>query len=45
MRIRVGERTHCRALLELGSGFNPEFSGLENIYLNGTLLGLTQTIV
>ena len=31
------------ALLELGSGFNPEFSGLENIYLNGTLLGLTQT--
>jgi len=29
------------ALLELGSGFNPEFSGLENIYLNGTLLGLT----
>ena len=30
------------ALLELGSGFNPEFSGLENIYLNGTLLGLTQ---
>ena len=30
------------ALLELGSGFNPEFSGLENIYLNATLLGLTQ---
>ena len=30
------------ALLELGSGFNPEFSGLENVYLNGTLLGLTQ---
>ena len=29
------------ALLELGSGFNPEFSGLENIFLNGTLLGLT----
>ena len=29
------------ALLELGSGFNPEFSGLENVYLNGTLLGLT----
>jgi len=28
------------ALLELGSGFNPEFSGLENIYLNGALLGL-----
>ncbi|CUA86643.1 ABC-type polysaccharide/polyol phosphate transport system, ATPase component [Gulbenkiania indica] len=29
------------ALLELGSGFNPEFSGLENVYLNGALLGLT----
>jgi lipopolysaccharide transport system ATP-binding protein len=30
------------ALLELGSGFNPEFTGRENVYLNGTLLGLTQ---
>lgn len=30
------------ALLELGSGFNPEFSGLENVYMNGTLLGLKQ---
>jgi lipopolysaccharide transport system ATP-binding protein len=28
------------ALLELGSGFNPEFTGKENIYLNATLLGL-----
>jgi lipopolysaccharide transport system ATP-binding protein len=28
------------ALLELGSGFNPEFTGLENIYLNATILGL-----
>jgi len=31
------------ALLELGSGFNPEFTGRENVYLNGTLLGLTDT--
>ena len=31
------------ALLELGSGFNPEFTGRENVYLNSTLLGLTQT--
>jgi len=31
------------ALLELGSGFNPEFTGRENVYLNGSLLGLTHT--
>ncbi|EIM96465.1 ABC transporter-like protein [Paraburkholderia hospita] len=30
------------ALLELGSGFNPEFSGRENVYLNGRILGLSQ---
>jgi lipopolysaccharide transport system ATP-binding protein len=29
------------ALLELGSGFNPEFTGRDNIYLNAALLGLT----
>jgi lipopolysaccharide transport system ATP-binding protein len=29
------------ALLELGSGFNPEFTGLENVYLNAALLGLS----
>jgi ABC-type polysaccharide/polyol phosphate transport system ATPase subunit len=36
-------QTHGRvaALLELGSGFNPEFSGRDNVYLNGAILGLT----
>jgi lipopolysaccharide transport system ATP-binding protein len=29
------------ARLELGSGFNPEFTGLENVYLNAALLGLS----
>ncbi len=29
------------ALLELGAGFNPEFTGRENVYLNATVLGLT----
>ena len=30
------------ALLELGAGFNPEFTGRENVYMNATVLGLTQ---
>jgi len=30
------------ALLELGAGFNPEYSGIENIYLNGTITGFTR---
>lgn len=30
------------ALLELGAGFNPEFSGRQNVYLNGSILGLSQ---
>ncbi len=36
VRGRVG------SLIELGSGFHPELSGRDNIYLNGTILGLTK---
>jgi len=36
--------THGRisSLLELGAGFNPEMTGMENIYLNGTLMGFSK---
>lgn len=37
--VRVNGRV--AALLELGSGFNIEFTGRENVYLNATLFGLT----
>lgn len=30
------------SLLELGAGFNPEYTGIENIYLQGTLIGYTK---
>lgn len=30
------------ALLELGAGFNPQFTGLENVYFYGTILGFTR---
>lgn len=39
-RIRTNGR--IAALLELGSGFNPEFTGRENVYLNGAVLGLSK---
>jgi ABC-type polysaccharide/polyol phosphate transport system ATPase subunit len=37
--VRIGGRV--AALLELGAGFNPQFSGRENVFLYGTLLGLS----
>ncbi len=33
---------HVAALLELGMGFHPEFTGRQNVYMSGQLLGLTQ---
>ena len=37
----VGIHGRVSALLELGAGFNPEFSGRDNVYLNGSILDLT----
>jgi lipopolysaccharide transport system ATP-binding protein len=45
LRASSGEftvRGRVAALLELGSGFNPEFTGVENVILNGTILGLSR---
>ncbi|MDO4232238.1 MAG: ABC transporter ATP-binding protein, partial [Lautropia sp.] len=38
----VDIRGRVAALLELGAGFNPEFSGRENVYLNGAILGISR---
>ncbi|MGO8918821.1 MAG: polysaccharide ABC transporter ATP-binding protein [Stellaceae bacterium] len=39
---RITLRGHVSSLLEVGTGFHPELSGRENIYLNGAILGMTQ---
>lgn len=39
---RVDVQGRVAALLELGAGFNPQFTGHENIFLNGSVLGLSR---
>ena len=39
---RIRTRGKIAALLELGSGFHPELSGRENVFLNGSILGLSK---
>src|SRR6478752_4713331 len=41
--IRI--RGRIASLLEVGTGFHPELTGRENIYLNGTILGMTKAEV
>ena len=38
----IRTRGRLSALLELGSGFHPDLTGRENVYLNGAMLGLTR---
>src|SRR5262249_42732455 len=39
---RIELRGRVGSLLEVGTGFHPELSGRENIYLNGSILGMTR---
>lgn len=41
-RGSIDVKGRVAALLELGSGFNPEFTGRENVYLNGAIFGFSQ---
>lgn len=40
---RVVTQGRIAALLELGAGFNPDFTGRENVFLNGEILGLSRS--
>lgn len=39
---RIVTRGRVAALLELGAGFNPDFSGRENVFINGEILGISR---
>ena len=42
---KVTIRGRVSSLLEVGTGFHPELTGRENVYLNGTMMGMTKTEV
>jgi ABC-type polysaccharide/polyol phosphate transport system ATPase subunit len=42
---RVAVAGRVGSLLELGAGFHPDFSGRENVYLNGSILGLKRDLI
>ena len=39
---RIAEPSEGASLLEVGTGFHPELSGRENIYLSGSVVGMTR---
>lgn len=39
---RIRTRGRVSALIEVGAGFHPEMTGRENVYLNGSILGMTR---
>lgn len=41
-RGRIAIRGRVSSLLEVGTGFHPELTGRENVYMNGTILGMTK---
>lgn len=42
---QVSIRGRVAALLELGAGFNPEFTGRDNVYMNGAIMGIPHHLI